>query len=142
MLSKKALITLFSLLGLTISLYLTYVKLTSSPIRCGFGSCEVVQNSVYSQIFGIPVAVFGVVFYLALFCFNYYEKSKLLRISVWVGFLFSLYLTFIELFVIHAICMWCVASAILATSCFVLVWSGPVRQPAERPGPQETSREG
>lgn len=104
--------------GIGVSLYLSFVKLTGKGLRCGFGQCEVVQASPYSYFLGIPVAFLGIVFYLALFVLAFYASKsvlagKLLKVWVIVGVLFSGYLTYLELFVIHAICAWCVASATL-----------------------------
>ena len=80
------------------------------------GGCETVQTSSYATIFGVPVAVMGLVGYSGLLF------SALLRgeagvylafLVALVGALFSAYLTYLEVFVIHAICEWCVASAVV-----------------------------
>ena len=114
---------MLSILGLAVSLYLTYVKLTNSPVRCKFGSCEIVQNSEYAAIYGVPVAILGVLFYFILFALTYYQKMEYLKLWTGIGFAFSLYLTYIELFVIHAICEWCVLSAVFATLAFLIALS-------------------
>lgn len=117
----KRAILLLSVIGIGISLYLTYVKLTSSPIVCGFGNCEKVQTSKYSQIAGIPVAVFGLFYYFLLFCLTFYSnetvkvpifKTPSNALNLWVlwGIVFSSYLTYLEIFVIKAICLWCAIS--------------------------------
>jgi uncharacterized membrane protein len=117
--NKRNLLLLISAGGIAISLYLTYVKLTDSPIRCTVGSCDIVQKSKYAEILGIPVAVLGVIFYLSLAIVTHLNKRKLIKLwTIW-GFIFSAYLTYLELFVIHEICQWCVLSAILATCALV-----------------------
>ncbi len=114
-----------AIIGVLISLYLTYVKLTSSTIICGeFSDCSKVQNSKYSSVFGIPVASFGIIYYFAMFALIYYlehnPKSEYLKklhlakdlLMLW-GLVFTTYLTYLEVFVIHAICLWCVGSAVV-----------------------------
>jgi uncharacterized membrane protein len=109
----KNLLVLLCVAGIAVSLYLTYTKLTASPILCKFGDCEKVQNSEYSSIFGVPVALFGVAFYFALFTTLYKELKKPAALLTLGGFGFSTYLTYLELYVIHAICMWCVISYVI-----------------------------
>lgn len=106
--------------------YLSYVHLTQVPIYCtpGLGHCETVNSSPYALLYGIPVAYLGLLSYLAiLFLLFFGEKIKFLKpyalylvfgLSAF-GFLFSLYLTYLEIWVIKAICQWCVTSAILMT---------------------------
>ncbi len=106
--------------------YLSYVKLTKVAIYCtpGLGQCDVVNSSPYSFLLGIPLAYLGLLTYFAiLFLLVFGEKIEFLKpyslyllfgISAF-GFLFSLYLTYLEIWVIKAICQWCVLSAILMT---------------------------
>lgn len=110
--SKKTINTILAIFGVGISLYLTYVKLSSDPFICGFGDCGTVQHSKYGSMFGIPVAVLGVVYYFALLTLIQTQKRKLEMYWLIWGVLFSSYLTFIELFVLKAICGWCVVSFI------------------------------
>ena len=112
---NKKLISILCIIGIAISLYLTYAKLTATPVVCKFGNCAAVQNSEYSTLFGVPIAVYGVGFYFILLFMNINRKShKIIRkvFPFWIlwGMLFSTYLTYLELFVIKAICMWCVIS--------------------------------
>lgn len=112
---NKKLISTLCVAGILISLYLTYTKLTSTPIVCKFGNCEAVQNSKYSTLFGIPVAVYGVLFYFLLLFINlnrqtYPQLEKAMHVWLLWGIIFSAYLTYLELFIIKAICMWCVIS--------------------------------
>ena len=113
-------------LGLGDSLYLTWVHATASKIACPIGSCDVVNASPYAEVWGLPVAGIGVAGYLALLALGTMawragdeaERRGWLR---WVfggslaGVLYATYLTYLELFVIHAICFWCVVSAIAIT---------------------------
>lgn len=117
--------------GLGIASYLTYVKLFGiKPYCAGVGDCEAVQTSPYAELFGIPVAIWGLLGYLALLVFYLVKRSNwqglghLARqatfLATLVGVLYSAYLTYLELFVIEAICPWCVASAVVMTALFVL----------------------
>ncbi len=118
-------------IGLVDSLYLIWIKIANSPIYClqGVGDCFTVNTSKYSEIFGIPVAVFGVLGYLLILLVLYFEKrSEFLQVNsdyilfglTLVGILYSAYLTYLELFVILAICPFCVLSAISMTILFIL----------------------
>ena len=107
-----------AVVGLLISAYLTWVHYAAVAPVCvgGSGGCETVQTSSYATIFGVPVAVIGLVGYAGLLL----SASLRGEVGVYLGFLvalvgtlFSAYLTYLEVFVIHAICEWCVASAAL-----------------------------
>jgi uncharacterized membrane protein len=104
-------------IGLAISVYLTWTKLAGVLPICGpGGGCETVENSSYSSVFGVPVALLGIG----------YSGTVLIAILAWwrggrregivaayalglIGVLVEFYLVYLELFVIHAICVWCVA---------------------------------
>ena len=118
-------------IGLVDSLYLIWIKIADNPAYClqGVGDCFTVNTSKYSQIFGIPIAVFGVLGYLAILLILYFEnRVDFLRENsdyilfglTLVGILYSAYLTYLELFVILAICPFCVLSAIAMTTLFIL----------------------
>ncbi len=121
--SRSALV--FSLIGLVVSSYLVYIKLfPASPFCMGVGDCEAVNASVYSEIHGIPIAVFGALAYAAILACLLLE-SRIGFLKEWgpliefglafIGTLYSAYLTYIELAVIHKICPYCVTSAIMIT---------------------------
>jgi uncharacterized membrane protein len=97
----------------------TYITIADS----GGGGCETVANSSYSHIAGVNVAVFGIVGYVALFLTAFFAND-LARFGGFAvslgGFGFSVYLTYLEIFKIEAICQWCVASAVLMTILFLL----------------------
>jgi uncharacterized membrane protein len=114
----RILIGVGALLGLAISGYLTYVHYAKLSPVCvgGGGACEKVQNSSASELVGIPVAVLGLVGYAGILLSALIpgEAGRLLGALLAIsGLAFSLYLTYEELFVIHAVCQWCVASAVI-----------------------------
>lgn len=129
--TKRMILALLALAGLLLSSYLTLFKLGYiGHLACGTGSCELVQTSRWSVLFGVPVAAWGAGFYLVLLAISVAgtqpklaDDSRvswiLLGLTGW-GVLFSAYLTAVELFVIHAICEYCVTSAgIVAIMCGV-----------------------
>ena len=117
-------IALLALIGLFISLYLSLHRLgIIGTLQCGAGGCETVQTSSYAVFLGVPVAFYGVAGYVALLVVSLVglqpswvsrrEPIVLLAAMSGLGLAFTIYLTYLELFVIHAICRWCVASAIV-----------------------------
>jgi uncharacterized membrane protein len=123
-------IPLLAVLGMGIAIYLTFIETTQAAPFCGpVGDCTSVQKSSYAILFGfLPVGLLGLLGYLAilgLWIFQAFAGEKQRRISwlaLWgmtiFGVLFSIYLTFLEPFVIGATCMWCISSAILITLLF------------------------
>jgi uncharacterized membrane protein len=119
-----------TLLGLAVSGYLTWVKLTGNTASCGtVGDCQSVNNSRYAEIGGVPIALFGALGYLALLAALTVERrwpsfSETARLAAFgvslVGTLYSAYLTYIEVAVLRAICPYCVASAIAMTAILFL----------------------
>jgi uncharacterized membrane protein len=129
--NKRMLAALVALAGLFVALYLALYKLGYiGTLVCAVGSCEVVQTSKWATLLGFPVAVWGVAYYVAVLALclaglsprlvDSRQLSQLLVVMTATGVLVSAWLTYLELFVIHAICQWCVASAILATILFVV----------------------
>jgi uncharacterized membrane protein len=124
------LIAVVSLIGLFVALYLTAHALGwTGPLVCGIGECETVQASKWAKVGSVPVALIGLLGYLALLALAVLgiqpgrRRSRaiggLLLAGATVGFAFSVWLTYLEAFVIHAWCQWCVSSAILMTVIFV-----------------------
>lgn len=120
-----------ALAGILISAYLTYTHVTNTAVACGgSGGCDVVRTSVYSEVAGVPVALLGLLSYLAILVLHvaddYLEAAwaDYIPLAIFglalVGVLYSAYLTYLELFVIYAICRWCVASAVVITGILVL----------------------
>jgi len=126
----RVIIVLLSLVGAFIALYLTLYKVgVVGTLSCSVGSCETVNLSRWATFLGLPVAAWGLGTYVVLFALSLigvqerFDGSRaismaLLAVSGW-SVLFSAWLTYLELFVIHAICMWCVTSAVLMLGIFV-----------------------
>jgi uncharacterized membrane protein len=129
------LLAVLSIAGLGTSGYLTYSHYADEPTVCaGVGSCELVQTSQYSEILGVPVALMGLGFFVV---FGALALARLLRgpddpdwaqpaaFSLALGGTgFVAYLTYVELFVIDAICPWCVATAVITALCLAVVTLG------------------
>jgi uncharacterized membrane protein len=124
------LVAVLALLGLLVSLYmLAYASGLTGPVICGVGDCEAVQNSAYSRVGPIPVAALGVVGYLTLLVVSVLgiqpglQRSRLVALLLLaggvLGLFFTLYLTYLEAFVIRAWCQWCISSAIIMVLAFV-----------------------
>lgn len=112
-------IALFALIGLGVAGYLAYVHYADKHIIClTGGGCEVVQSSRYAKFAGVPVPVLGIVGYLSILVSLLIPgepgraAGALFGVS---GFGFSVYLTWLELARIKAICQWCVVSAVMMT---------------------------
>ena len=129
-----------AILGTLVSVYMTIFKLTENQKMClGNGGCSVVNSSSYSEVSGIPVALVGVGGYLAILAVLLIEnRNKFFKqngtlivfgLSL-VGFLFTLYLIYVELALIHALCPFCVTSQITMTLLFILSVTRLVRQPS------------
>lgn len=131
--NKRMLVALGALAGVFVALYLTLYKLGYiGTLVCAVGSCEAVQTSKWATFLGIPVGGWGVGYYVGVLAIALVgltprfadapSVSRLLAGVTTFGVIFSLWLTYLELFVIHAICMWCVGSAIIATILCILSW--------------------
>jgi uncharacterized membrane protein len=140
---RRQTIVVLALLGLLVATYLWLYKIgVIGVLQCGTGSCEAVQASRYAELFGIPVAVIGVAGYALLLgvglvgvrpAFAADRRVTLLLAALATGGVaFALYLTAIELFVLRAICRWCVASAVIITAIWVLALGALRRAPAAR----------
>jgi uncharacterized membrane protein len=134
---------LLSLTGLFISAYLYLYKLGRiGSLACGTGGCETVQLSPWSRVAGVDVALIGVLGYAGLLGLSLATlqpglaarrtPAALLAALAGVGVLFSGYLTYLELFVIHAICRWCVASAFVILAVFIAALLDLRRLPRDR----------
>lgn len=126
-------LALLDFVGLCIASYLSWVELRSESPSCGIiQGCETVANSEYSRIAGVPVAVFGValsltLMVLALAWWRTGRSGLLLAhyaLSM-VGVIFEMYFTYLQVFVISAVCVWCAAYGISLVAQFLLsliVW--------------------
>ena len=106
--------------GLGVASYLTYVHYSGAPPACTFGqSCLKVQTSVWSKLDGVPVALLGLIGYVLILgslIAPDREETRLATLGLTlVGTGFSAYLTYRELFSIHAVCEWCASSAVILT---------------------------
>jgi uncharacterized membrane protein len=117
-----------TLIGLGVASYLTYVHYAGIKPACTAGeSCTKVQTSIYSELAGVPVALIGLIGYVAIMASLLAPENETTRFATVtftvVGFGFSAYLTYRELFSIHAICEWCVSSAVIMTVLMCLsIW--------------------
>jgi uncharacterized membrane protein len=120
----RRVIAVLCVLGIGIAGYLTYVHYAGLKVLClSSGGCETVQSSSYAKLDGIPVAVLGLAGYIAILGSLAVrgEAGRLAGFGVaLIGFGYSMYLTYRELFTIKAICQWCVGSAVLMTALVVL----------------------
>lgn len=123
------------LAGIGIAGYLTYVHYAGLQPICGIShGCETVQTSRYASLLGMPVALLGLISYVLIFVSLRLpgERSLLWGYALTlIAFTFSMYLTYREVFTIHAICTWCVSSAIVFT---LLAITGTVRVLRNAPG--------
>ena len=126
-------------IGFVDSLYLTYVKLSNSYAICGpIGDCESVNTSKYAEIAGIPIALLGVGAYLIIILLLLMENRgdywaeygpiMVFGISL-AGVLYSAYLTYVEIYVLRAICPYCVVSAVVLVLLLALATTRLVRDP-------------
>ncbi len=125
-------VPVLSVFGMAVSFYLTYIEYTQAPVVCGpVGDCTSVQQSQYAKLFGIvPIGLVGIVGYLGVMVLWIAARKTsgatqklldfILWVLAWLGVLFSIYLTFLEPFVIGATCMWCISSALVMT---LLLWA-------------------
>jgi uncharacterized membrane protein len=125
-------IPILSIIGLGASIYLTYVEVTHTRALCGpVGDCNAVQSSPYAKLFGVlPIGLLGAFGYIAIlvmWLWRRFHTDSLSKIAgpamfgmALFGTLFSIYLTYLELFVIHAVCIWCLSSAVSITALMLL----------------------
>lgn len=118
-------LTLMSLLltciGLGLSAYLTYVHYNPSALVCSDGGCAVVQSSKYSMMFGVPIAIFGLLMFATLIAGIILRELRadladMISIAILMilvtAVIYWAYLTYLELRVLYAVCQWCVATSI------------------------------
>ena len=127
-----------TLIGLGVAGYLTYIHYEGIDPVCGLGGdCEKVQTSQWSDLAGVPVALLGLVGYATILATLFVEREEALAVGAFValvGFGFSAYLTYRELFSIDAICPWCVASAVIMTLLAIVTTARLLRAPTDDRG--------
>jgi len=128
-----------TIIGLLVSIYMTIYKLTDNESMCiGNGGCSVVNSSKYSEVNGIPVAVVGMIGYAAILGILWLERKPgffksngammLFGITL-MGFLFTVWLIYVEIALIKALCPFCLTSQVVMTLIFILSVVRVVRQP-------------
>jgi len=121
----RTIATFVATLGIGVATYITIADSGGGAPVCvaGGGGCETVAESTYSHVFGVNIAVFGICGYVLLLAATLL-RGDLARMAGFgvslAGFGYSVYLTYLEVFEIEAICQWCVASATLMTILFCL----------------------
>jgi len=136
---------ILSFLGIADAWYLAEHALTNTALYCGIGSisgCNTVAQSSYSHFFGIPLGVYGVVFYAVIFiatAFAFTHQARRLMQFLFllgsIGILFSLYFMGLQLFVIDALCIYCLASFVFSVGIFITTFllnrrAAPIPEPA------------
>ncbi len=128
-----------TILGLLVSIYMTVYKLTSNDTMClGSGDCHTVNASIYSEVNGIPVAVLGILGYASILAVLFFEtRNRFFRengtlmvfgLSL-TGFIFTVWLIYVEIALIKAICPFCVTSQVAMTLIFILAVVRLIKQP-------------
>jgi len=116
-----------ALAGIGVAGYLTWVHLDDAALVCvAGGGCKTVQESEYAEIAGVPVAVLGLGAYVALLGLLLWDTAtaRLAAAALaLVGLLFSLYLVVLQLFVIDAVCVWCLASDVVIAPLLAILTS-------------------
>ena len=136
---RRLAITVLSLVGICVSGYLSYIHYSGEPIFCGgSNSCELVNASRFAFLGPIPVALLGLGAYIAILILSRIKSdadrqwpAMLIFGLALIGVMFQLYLSYIEVFVLRAICYWCVSSQIIILVIFILAL--PRRAPDEAP---------
>jgi uncharacterized membrane protein len=126
-------------IGLLVSIYMTIYKLTSNDAMClGSGDCSTVNASRYAEVYGIPVAVIGIAGYFAILLSHWYEgRDKFFEKNgpmlifglALTGFLFTVYLIYVEFALLHAFCPFCLTSQTAMTLIFAISIVRLIRQP-------------
>ncbi len=130
---RVTILYIISSVGIIDTLYLIYHAIRGTPVACPFFPkewCHTVQYSPYSKTAGIPNAYLGFTLYVSLLLATYFFSSGMIdfwiiQALVSIGFIFSLYFTYIQAFVLRAFCTWCVLSALnfLILMCTVFIFS-------------------
>jgi uncharacterized membrane protein len=148
------LIPVLALAGLAVAAYLAYVETQAVRAICGpVGDCNAVQSSPYARLFGVlPVGVLGLIGYVLILIAWQFQRTTKGKSAAWAamalfgmvygGTLFSLYLTYLEPFVIRAVCAWCLSSAVIMTAILLLSLAPGTRSIDELRQIQFTQSEG
>ena len=124
-------LAVLAMAGMGVAAYLTYSHYADQPIACaGLSGCQAVENSEYSKLVGIPVAVLGMLFCAGLLALVVARLARLPLAEEWAplaafsmtltGVAFAAYLTYIELFVVEDVCIWCASFASIITVAWLI----------------------
>ena len=140
-------IIILGLGGMAVSGYLTYGYLANAAIGCLFNAkCDLVQASSYAYMWGFPVPLLGLLMYAALTLMGFIlflkkpQWEKILSLGIYgislAGVIFTIYLYYLEIFVLHAFCSWCIVSSIVILCIFILslVYLNKIKQPVAKKG--------
>jgi len=126
-------------IGLAVSIYMTIYKVTSNDALClGSGDCSTVNASRYAEVYGVPVATIGIAGYFAILMLHWYERRDkffekngplLIFGMALTGFLFTVYLIYVEFALLKAYCPFCLTSQIAMTIIFIISIIRLIRQP-------------
>jgi len=126
-------------IGLIVSVYMTIYRATSNDAMClGSGGCSMVNDSRYSEIYGIPVASVGIAGYFAILLIHWYERRDrffdqngpmLIFGMALTGFIFTVYLIYVEFAILRALCPFCLVSQGSMIIIFIISIIRLVRQP-------------
>jgi uncharacterized membrane protein len=125
MMRPVTLVRALSVAGMVVAAYLTYEHARGlSPVCFGGtgGGCQTIATSRYSAVHGVPIAAAGLAGYVAMFAMSFGRSFTWRAVALGTALFaagFSAYLTWLELGVIHAVCQWCVASAVVAAALLV-----------------------
>ena len=116
--------------GLSDSIYIAQSEVNNTPLICNaevLSGCNIVSASQYSYLFGIPIAEYGAAFYAFIFIIAAFELAlynqllrRVLQVSALAGVVISAILTLVEIFVIQALCIFCIASALIVLAIFIV----------------------
>lgn len=120
-----------AMLGFIDATYLAVLHFVQEVPPCSIiRGCEIVTRSIYSEIFGIPVALLGSLYYLSVFSIAFYylktlkfQAGHLLAKITWAGVIASGYFLYLQLFVLKAICLFCMISIATSTTLLILAWT-------------------
>jgi len=128
-----------AIIGLVVSIYMTIYKVTSNDALClGSGDCSSVNASRYSEVYGIPIATIGIAGYFAILLVllyerrdSFFQKNGPLMVfgMALAGFIFTIYLIYIEFAILKALCPFCLTSQVAMTILFIISIARLIRQP-------------
>lgn len=121
-------ILVLSFAGFLDAVYLTIHHYLNGSIPCILlKGCDIVTKSSYSVILGVPVALLGALYYLTVIVLaviyldrEWKSSLPLIKLSVSIGFIFSLWFLYVQAFILHSFCLYCIASAAITTTLFIL----------------------